>query len=31
MRMWRISTRVNRPANSDPSILDPEEDLFSAD
>jgi putative SOS response-associated peptidase YedK len=31
MRMWRISTRVNRPANNDPSILDPENDLFPAD
>jgi putative SOS response-associated peptidase YedK len=23
MRMWPISTRVNKPANDDPSILDP--------
>jgi putative SOS response-associated peptidase YedK len=23
MRMWPISTRVNKPENDDPSILDP--------
>jgi hypothetical protein len=23
MRMWAISTRVNKPENDDPSILDP--------
>jgi len=23
MRMWAISTRVNRPQNDDPSLLDP--------
>jgi hypothetical protein len=23
MRMWPISTRVNRPENDDPSLLDP--------
>jgi hypothetical protein len=23
MRMWPISTRVNKPANDDPSILEP--------
>jgi hypothetical protein len=25
MRMWPISTRVNKPENDDPSILDPVE------
>jgi putative SOS response-associated peptidase YedK len=23
MRMWRISTRVNKPENDDPSIIEP--------
>jgi putative SOS response-associated peptidase YedK len=27
MRMWPISTRVNKPENDDPSILDPIESL----
>jgi putative SOS response-associated peptidase YedK len=25
MRMWPISTRVNKPENDDPSILEPTE------
>ena len=25
MKMWPISTRVNKPENDDPSILDPKE------
>ena len=25
MRMWPISTRVNKPENNDPSIVDPVE------
>ena len=25
MRMWPISTRINKPENDDPSILDPVE------
>ena len=29
MRMWPISTRVNKPENDDPSILDPIELLAS--
>jgi len=29
MRIWPISTRVNKPENDDPSILDPVE-LFAA-
>jgi putative SOS response-associated peptidase YedK len=27
MRMWPISTRVHKPENDDPSILDPVEAL----
>jgi putative SOS response-associated peptidase YedK len=28
MRIWPISTRVNKPDNDDPSLLDPIDDLL---
>jgi putative SOS response-associated peptidase YedK len=30
MRMWPISTRVNKPENDDPSIVEPIEPATSA-
>jgi hypothetical protein len=30
MRMWPISTRVNKPENDDPSIIEPIELVTSA-
>ena len=30
MRMWPISTRVNKPANDDPSIVEPVELITDA-